>query len=71
MKLSHIFYATLACSTNALKFMENDALAAEGVLKLGLHLAEKGFPSPGNCTLDKFSIRREWYAFPLVAPNNK
>jgi len=60
MKLSHLFYATLAYSTNALKFMENDALAAEGVLKLGFYLAEKGFPSPGNCTLDRLSIRREW-----------
>jgi tyrosinase len=62
MRISHLLSAVLVGSTNARKFMENDALAAEGVLKLSLHLAEKGIPGPGTCTPDKLSIRREWSA---------
>ena len=60
MKLSHILTASLAGCADALKFMENDVLAAEGMIKLGIHVAKNGLPSPGTCTLDKVSIRREW-----------
>lgn len=60
MKLSNVLVAGLASSANALKFQENDLLAAEGMLKLGIHLAKNGLPAPGTCTLDKVSVRREW-----------
>ena len=60
MKLSDILVAGLASSINALKLQENDALAAEGMVKLGIHLGKNGLPAPGTCTLDKVSVRREW-----------
>ena len=64
MKLENLFalLLTIAAPTGAgaLKLLEHDILAAEGVLKLGFHLLANGLPSPGTCTLDKLSIRREW-----------
>jgi tyrosinase len=60
MKLSNILVAGLASGADALKFQVNVALAAEGMLKLSIHLAKNGVPAPGTCTLDKVSIRREW-----------
>lgn len=59
MKISTYLNVALAGSASA-KFMENDQLAAEGMIKLGIHLAKNGIPSPGTCTLDKVSVRREW-----------
>jgi tyrosinase len=59
MKITTYLSVALVGSTNA-KFMENDLLAAEGMARLGIHLAKNGLPSPGTCTLDKVSVRREW-----------
>ena len=59
MKISHIVRIVLVSSTNA-KLMGNDYLAAQGMMNLGIRLAQNGLPSPGNCTLDKVSVRREW-----------
>lgn len=60
MKISTYLSVALAGSTTSAKFMENDRLAAEGMTKLEIHLAKNGIPSPGTCTLDKASVRREW-----------
>ena len=60
MKLITVLLAIAAADAGAFKFMGNDLLAAEGMLKLGIHVAVKGLPSPGTCTLDNVSIRREW-----------
>ena len=40
--------------------LETDALAALGVLNLGLHVAAKGYPDPKKCSLVKTALRREW-----------
>lgn len=61
MKFATILTAGFAGSASAIKFMEVDALAAEGVFKLGLHVAENGYPSPKTCTLKNVAVRREWY----------
>ena len=64
MKLENLFalLLTIAAPTGAgaLKLLEHELLAAEGVVKLKSHLAANGPPSPGTCTLDKLSVRREW-----------
>jgi len=60
MKIFAYLSVALVGSTSSAKFMENDRLAAEGMAKLGVHLAENGIPCPGTCTLDKASVRREW-----------
>jgi tyrosinase len=64
MKLGNVFALLFAIAAptgaDALKLLEHDILAAEGVFKLGFYLAANGLPSPGTCTLDKLSIRREW-----------
>lgn len=60
MKLSNILPAGLIGSASAVKFMEVDQLAAQGMFKLGLHVAQNGYPSPKTCTLDNVAIRREW-----------
>ncbi|KAF1969065.1 Di-copper centre-containing protein [Bimuria novae-zelandiae CBS 107.79] len=54
--------ALLVGTTGAL-FMENDALVAQGVFKLGLYIAEHGYPNPQSCTKANMSIRREWSTF--------
>jgi tyrosinase len=41
-------------------FLETDALAAEGVFKLGLNVALEGYPNPAKCTLRNVAYRREW-----------
>lgn len=41
-------------------FLETDALAAEGVFKLGLNVAIEGYPNRDKCTLSKVTYRREW-----------
>ncbi|KAI8942273.1 hypothetical protein NX059_000352 [Plenodomus lindquistii] len=60
MKLKNILVGGLAGSASATKFMEVDALAAEGMFKLGMHIAENGYPSPKTCTMENVSVRREW-----------
>ncbi|KAF3000069.1 hypothetical protein E8E13_001545 [Curvularia kusanoi] len=51
--LSLLIIITTPVGAGALKLQEHDVLAAEGVLKLGFHLAANGIASPGTCTLDK------------------
>lgn len=60
VNLFAILVAIAAPVTEAAKLLEHDVLAAEGVFKLGIHLATNGLPKPGTCTLDKLSIRKEW-----------
>lgn len=60
MKLTTVLTAGLAGTASAIKFMENDALAAKGMINLGFQLAENGYPSPETCTLKNLAIRREW-----------
>ncbi|KAF1925572.1 uncharacterized protein M421DRAFT_94651 [Didymella exigua CBS 183.55] len=69
MKLPNVLVAGLASSANALKFQENKLLAAEGMLRLGFHLAKNSLPAAGTCTLDKVSVRREWRGSPLPMPS--
>ena len=42
-------------------FLESDRLAAEGLMKLSLHVAENGYPNAEQCTLKSVAVRREWY----------
>lgn len=51
--------AFAAGSVDAIQFMGIDALAAKGVLNLGVHIAEEGYPSPKTCTLKNAAVRRE------------
>ncbi|KAF2621922.1 Di-copper centre-containing protein [Macroventuria anomochaeta] len=60
MKISYLLSIVFCVGSTNAKLMEHDLLAAEGMLKLGIHLAENGLPSPETCTLDKVSVRREW-----------
>lgn len=60
MKLSITFIAGLASSAIAVKFMEVDSLAAQGMFNLGLNIAKNGYPSPKTCTLENVAVRREW-----------
>lgn len=41
-------------------FLETDALAAEGIFKLGLNVAIEGYPNREKCTLKNVTYRREW-----------
>ena len=62
MKLSLILTAGLLGGANAgaIKFMENDALAAKGMANLAVHVAKNGYPAPEKCTLKNVAVRREW-----------
>lgn len=55
MKPGNVFALlfTIAAPTGAgaLKLLEHDILAAEGVFKLGFHLAANGLPSPAPAHL--------------------
>ena len=60
MKTTVFLLAMVTGSTTATRFMEVDALAAQGVFNLGLHIAQNGYPSPKTCTLENIAVRREW-----------
>lgn len=60
MKLAIILAKAFAGSSYAVKFMEIDALAAEGMSNLGAYIAANGYPSPKTCTLKNAAVRREW-----------
>ena len=47
-------------SASAIKFMENDVLAAKGMASLAVHVAQNGYPAPEKCTLKNVAVRREW-----------
>ncbi|KAF2875983.1 hypothetical protein BDV95DRAFT_287630 [Massariosphaeria phaeospora] len=40
--------------------LEVNALAVEGVLNLGFHLALHGYPNAKKCTLKNVAVRKEW-----------
>jgi len=66
MKVISFTAAALIASAVASPFeqrtiLETDALAALGVLNLGIHVATKGYPEPKKCSLVKTALRREWY----------
>ena len=61
MKLLVITVAVLLGGTRA-TFLQSDILAAEGLTKLGLHVAENGYPNAKHCTLKDVAVRREWYS---------
>lgn len=60
MKFSALTAALLLSGTSA-TFLESDVLAAEGLTKLGLHVAVNGYPNAEQCTLKNVAVRREWY----------
>jgi tyrosinase len=65
MKISGFAVAALVSSVSAAPlqertFLETDALAAEGVLRLGFYIAKNGYPNAKKCTLDNVAVRREW-----------
>jgi tyrosinase len=60
MKLSTILTAGLVGTVEGIKFMEVDALAAQGMFNLGLNVAINGLPSPKTCNLKNVAVRREW-----------
>ncbi|KAF2274321.1 Di-copper centre-containing protein [Westerdykella ornata] len=81
MKITSLATAALIGSTSAapldsrstlqkrwLGFLETDALAAEGVFRLGLHVALNGYPNSQKCTLANVSYRREWS---LLTPSER
>ncbi|KAF3008598.1 hypothetical protein E8E13_007715 [Curvularia kusanoi] len=43
-------------------FLQSDILAAEGLVKLGLHVAQNGYPNAERCTLKNVAVRKEWSA---------
>ncbi|KAF2737663.1 Di-copper centre-containing protein [Polyplosphaeria fusca] len=65
MKIASFIAVTLLGAAGAIPleqraFLETDALAAEGVLKLGLYVAKYGYPDPKKCTLSNVAVRKEW-----------
>jgi hypothetical protein len=60
MKLSNVLTAGLVGTAQGVKFMEVDALAAQGMFNLGLNVAINGLPSPKTCNLKNVAVRREW-----------
>ncbi|KAF2026205.1 Di-copper centre-containing protein [Setomelanomma holmii] len=60
MKLQVLLSLSIIGGTSAAKFLEVDSLAAQGMVNLGLHVAQNGYPSPKTCTLNNVAIRREW-----------
>ena len=60
MKFSTATVAVLLGGTSA-TFLESNVLAAEGLTKLGIHVAVHGYPNGDHCTLKNVAVRREWY----------
>lgn len=60
MKFVAATVAALLGGTNA-TFLESNLLAAEGLTKLGVHVAVHGYPNADHCTLSNVAVRREWY----------
>jgi tyrosinase len=60
MKLFTVLAVGLAGSVSAAKYMEVDALAAQGMVNLRRYVADNGYPSPRTCTLKNASVRKEW-----------
>lgn len=60
MRSTALLFAMVTGSATVTKFMEVDALAAQGVFNLGLHIAQNGNSSPKTCTLENIAVRREW-----------
>ncbi|KAL6704696.1 hypothetical protein ACN47E_007978 [Coniothyrium glycines] len=67
MKFSSVVASALLGSVGAAPlesrtFLESDALAAQGLVKLGLYTAKNGFPNAQKCNLGNVAVRREWSA---------
>ncbi|OAL45941.1 Di-copper centre-containing protein [Pyrenochaeta sp. DS3sAY3a] len=65
MKVSSVVAAALlggvgAAPLESRTIFETDALAAQGVFKLGFHVAKNGYPNAKTCTLANTAVRREW-----------
>jgi hypothetical protein len=60
MRLPHIITVTLVACASA-TFGQHDALAAQGLLNLGLHVAVKGHSNSKTCSLKNLRVRKEWY----------
>jgi hypothetical protein len=59
MKIIYIAAALLGSSSTI--FGQHDALAAQGMLNLGLYVANNGYLEPKTCSLKTVRVRREWY----------
>jgi tyrosinase len=60
MKVSTLTLITLCVNVGA-TFMGNDALAAQALEKLTLHVAKDGYPDAAKCTLKDVAVRQEWF----------
>lgn len=60
MKIS-VFTGIVLLSGAGATFLQSDILAAEGVTKLGLHVAQHGYPNAEQCTLKNVAVRKEWF----------
>lgn len=60
MRVLILAIAALASCVSA-TFGQHDALAAQGLLELSLHVATEGLPEPKTCSLKNVRVRREWY----------
>jgi len=59
MKVSTLATA-IFCGGVGASLIENDALAAEALVKLTSNVAQNGYPDAEKCTLDNIAVRREW-----------
>ncbi|KAJ8117333.1 hypothetical protein OPT61_g1455 [Boeremia exigua] len=59
MKILAFAFVGVLAYTEAF-FLESDVLAAAGLGKLSLYVAENGYPNAEQCTLENVAIRREW-----------
>jgi tyrosinase len=61
MRLLAVATSALVGSVSALKVLEHDKLATQGLQNVAKDVAKNGYPSPGTCTLENAARRREWY----------
>jgi len=60
MRLFGLSALALASGVTAVKVTEHDKLAVLGLENLQRYVAENGSPSPGTCTPETASVRKEW-----------
>lgn len=63
MKLSSVVAAALlgtAAAAPSGPALQSDALAAQGLVNLGLYTAKNGYPNAQKCNLKNTAVRKEW-----------